>query len=383
MVVRQDQAAAAVARRVGDDHADRHVGAVGIAVMAAEVNAARVVVDMRDPQMLLLRVGFGQAAGEEAPGLLQAIEMQRGFGTLMEHGANLCEGGRASDFNRVRNGHPFWTEMKGSKMATLKPVFSGSIPSIYDRFMVPLIFAPYAEEVARRAGAFMPGHILETAAGTGIVTQSLHHKLPDAEIIATDLNQPMLDVAAQRVRSDKVSFEVADAQELRFANDSFDLVVCQFGVMFFPDKVRANAEARRVLRDGGRYLLVIWDRVERNLATMAAGRAVGDIIPGEAGRFYERVPFKYHDRDLIEQDLRAAGFEQIEIETIERRSRAPSAREAALALVQGTPMRADIEEVAPGQLDAATDAAEAALRQFDGPEGFDAPMSAHLVTATK
>jgi ubiquinone/menaquinone biosynthesis C-methylase UbiE len=268
-------------------------------------------------------------------------------------------------------------------MATQNPVFSGSIPAIYDRFMVPLIFAPYAEEVAGRAKSIMPGHVLETAAGTGVVTEALHRALPDAEIIATDLNEPMIEQAARRVRSDKVSFEVADAQALRFAEESFDLVVCQFGVMFFPDKVRGNAEARRVLRDGGRYLLVIWDKVERNLATMAAGRAVAELIPGEAGRFYERIPFKYHDPALIEQDLRAAGFERIEIETVERRSRAASARDAAVALVQGTPMRADIEEVAPGQLDAATDAAEAALRQFEGPEGFDAPMSAHLVTAIK
>jgi len=268
-------------------------------------------------------------------------------------------------------------------MATQDVVFSGSIPGIYDRFMVPMIFAPFAELVAERAKDLMPGHVLETAAGTGVVTEALHRALPDAEIIATDLNGPMLEVAERRIGSSKVSFEVADAQQLRFADDSFDLVVCQFGVMFYPDKVRGHAEARRVLRDGGRYVLVIWDHVERNLATMTAGRAVAELIPGEAGRFYERVPFRYHDRGQIEQDLRAAGFDQIEIDTVERRSRAASARDAAIALVQGTPMRADIEEVAPDQLEAATDAAEAALRQFDGPDGFDAPMSAHLVTATK
>ena len=263
------------------------------------------------------------------------------------------------------------------------PVFSGSIPAVYDRYMVPLIFAPYAEEVARRARALMPGHVLETAAGTGVVTQALHRALPDADIIATDLNAPMLEVAARGLPSDKVSFEVADAQQLRFADASFDLVVCQFGVMFFPDKVRGNAEARRVLRDGGRYLLVVWDSIERNLATRVAGRAVADLIPGEAARFYERVPFRYHDRSAIEADLRSAGFDRIEIDSVERRSRAASARDAAVALVQGTPMRADIEEVAPGMLDAATEAAEHALRQFEGPQGFEARMSAHLVTATK
>ena len=268
-------------------------------------------------------------------------------------------------------------------MAALDTVFSGSIPAIYDRYMVPLVFQPFADEVARRAQALMPGHVLETAAGTGVVTEAIHQAVPDAEIIATDLNGPMLEVAAQRIRSDKVSFEVADAQDLRFADGSFDLVVCQFGVMFFPDKVLGNAEARRVLRDGGQYLLVIWDHVERNHATMVAGRAVADLIPGEAGRFYERIPFRYHDKAMIERDLRAAGFDQVSIETVQLRSKAASAREAAIALVQGTPMRSDIEELAPGMLNAATDAAEGALCQFEGPDGFDAPMSAHLVTATK
>ncbi|HJS40246.1 MAG TPA: class I SAM-dependent methyltransferase [Sphingomicrobium sp.] len=268
-------------------------------------------------------------------------------------------------------------------MATQNPVFSGSIPAIYDRLMVPLIFAPYAELVADRAAALAPGRILETAAGTGAVTEALHRALPEAEIVATDLNEPMLEQAARRISAPNVRFLPADGLDLPFDGDSFDLVVCQFGIMFFPDKVRGNAEARRVLREGGRYMLVIWDQVERNLATMAAGRAVAELIPGEAGRFYERIPFRYHDPAGIERDLRAAGFERIDIETLERRSRAPSARDAALALVQGTPMRADIEEVAPGQLNAATDAAEEALRQFEGPGGFDAPMSAHLVTATK
>jgi SAM-dependent methyltransferase len=180
-----------------------------------------------------------------------------------------------------------------------------------------------------------------------------------------------------------VSFQPVDAQALPFGDASFDLVVCQFGVMFFPDKVRANSEARRVLRDGGRYMLVIWDRIEHNLATMAVGRAVGDLFPGDSVRFYERVPFRYHDVGLIERDLLAAGFTDIEFETIELRSRAASARDAAIGLVQGTPVRSDIEQIDPTMLGAATDAATRALQQYEGPGGFDAPMSARLVTAIK
>lgn len=261
--------------------------------------------------------------------------------------------------------------------------FAGSIPGLYDRYMGPMLFEPYARVVAERAKALHPARILETAAGTGIVTAALHDALPDAEIVATDLNQAMLDVAAGRIHSDKVSFSQADALSLPFADASFDLVVCQFGVMFFPDKVAANAEARRVLRPGGRYLLVIWDRVERNVATKIVGEAVAQMFPANAASFYERLPFRYHDPAVIEHDLLAAGFNDIEFETVELRSRAPSAHQAAIGLCQGTPMRAEIEKCGPDALERATECAADALRRLEGPNGLDAPMAAHVVIATK
>ena len=268
-------------------------------------------------------------------------------------------------------------------MTATDTVFAGSIPGLYDRYMGPMLFAPYAEVVAARAKALQPARILETAAGTGIVTAALHEALPDAEIVATDLNQAMLDVAAGRIRSDKVSFLAADAQSLPFEDASFDLVACQFGVMFYPDKVLANAEARRVLRDGGHYLLVIWDSIDRNLATKVAGAAVAALFPDDAAAFFERIPFRYHDRAAIEGDLRRAGFAAIDFETVELRSRAPSARDAAIGLCQGTPMRAELEKRGPDALEQATQCATQALRQFEGPDGFNAPMTAHIVVATK
>jgi ubiquinone/menaquinone biosynthesis C-methylase UbiE len=249
--------------------------------------------------------------------------------------------------------------------------------------MVPLLFGPYAEIVAGRARLLQPTRILETAAGTGVVTSALHAALPNAEIVATDLNQPMLDVAAARIRSDKVRFVAADALQLPFVDSSFDLVVCQFGIMFFPDKIAANAEARRVLREGGRYLLVIWDSIDHNLATKVAGAAVARLFPEDDGAFYERIPFRYHDVAQIEHDLLAAGFDDIELETIELMSRAATAADAAKGLCQGTPMRSEIEKYGTDALERATDAAAHALRQFEGPKGLEAPMSAHIVTATK
>lgn len=261
--------------------------------------------------------------------------------------------------------------------------FAGSVPASYDRLMVPLIFRPYARELARRAGQLGAKRILETAAGTGAVTAVLHEALPDAEIVVTDLNQPMLDIAAQRIRSDRVRFVEADAQELPFDDGSFDLVVCQFGAMFFPDRVRGHSEARRVLREAGRYMLAIWDRIERNPLTDVAQQVLVEMFPQDPPLFMREGPFSYADPQRIRSDLNEAGFDSVEIETIELRSRASSARDAAEALCYGTPMGVELEDRAPASLDRAFEKIEAAFRRFEDSDGIDAPMSAHIVTATK
>ncbi|MFL6736392.1 MAG: class I SAM-dependent methyltransferase [Sphingomonas sp.] len=261
--------------------------------------------------------------------------------------------------------------------------FIGSVPDEYNRLMVPLIFRPYAEEIARRARAIAPRLVLETAAGTGAVTEALHEAVPDARIIATDLNQPMLDVASERVRSDQVGFVLADAQDLPFEDGSIDLVVCQFGAMFFPDKVRAHAEAHRVLRSGGHYLLAIWDKIERNPLSDVAQKALIALFPDDPPLFIRQGPFGYADPLAIESDLHDAGFDTVDIETLELRSRSPSAHDAAMAFCHGTPMGVEVEDREPGSLERAFAAVQEAFDAFEGPDGIDEPMAAHIVAATK
>jgi ubiquinone/menaquinone biosynthesis C-methylase UbiE len=261
--------------------------------------------------------------------------------------------------------------------------FTGSVPASYERLMVPLIFQPYADEIARRALALQPSRILETAAGTGVVTRSLHRALPDADIVATDLNQPMLDVAHSELGSERVLFQQADAQQLPFEDSSFDLVVCQFGAMFFPDKVRGHSEAQRVLRPGGHYLLAIWDEISRNALSEVTQRALIDLFPDAPPLFLCEGPFGYSDPARIERDLLDAGFTDVEIDTIEFMSRSASAYDAASALCYGTPMSVELEDREPGSLDRAFEEVERSLRRFEGADGLEAPMSAHIVTATK
>lgn len=261
--------------------------------------------------------------------------------------------------------------------------FTGSVPASYQELMVPLFFRPYAEELAQRARSFQPRRILETAAGTGVVTRALHDALPQAEIVATDLNSPMLDVAASQVHSDKVHFQHADALDLPFDNESFDLVVCQFGAMFFPDRVKGHAEAHRVLRDGGRYLLAIWDRIESNPVSAATQDAMVEVFPDDPPMFLRDGPFGYSDAGQIEADLRETAFEDIRIETVGLRSQSRSARDAASALCYGTPMAIEVEDREAGSLNRCFEAVERALAQFDVGGGIDEQMSAHIVTATK
>ena len=257
-------------------------------------------------------------------------------------------------------------------------VFKHSTPLLYDQHMGPLLFEPYARHVAKRASALRPRRILETAAGTGIVTRAVNEALPEAEIVATDINPIVVEFAAQHLPSDRVHFQRADAQDLPFEAASFDLVLCLFGVMFFPDKVRANAEARRVLRTGGQYILVTFDCLHLNPIPEAAGQAVASLFRDNP-RYMERGPFSYTDRTVVTNDLRAAGFEDVRVETIQLASRV-TAKRAAQGIVLGSPFRAEIERLDPSALERATAVVTEALRPWDGKE---ATMSAHIATATR
>jgi ubiquinone/menaquinone biosynthesis C-methylase UbiE len=257
-------------------------------------------------------------------------------------------------------------------------VFKHSTPELYDRYMGPLLFVPYAKHVAERVAPLRPGRILETAAGTGVVTRAVNQALPAAEIVATDINPAVVEFAAQRFDSERVTFQVADAQQLPFADESFDLVLCLFGIMFFPDKIRANEEARRVLRPGGRYVLVTFNSLDLNPVPKAAGQAVATLFP-EDPRYMERGPFSYTDATAVERDLRGAGFETVELETVELSSLV-SARDAARGIVLGSPFRGEIERLDSSALERGTAAVEQTLRPWDA---RDAPMSAHIATSIR
>lgn len=265
-------------------------------------------------------------------------------------------------------------------MTSADAAFSGSIPALYQSCLVPLLFTPYAEDMARRVAALRPRDILETAAGTGIVTAAMARAVPEARIVATDLNQAMLDVAAAEVGSAAVTYRQADAQSLPFDDAAFDVVVAQFGVMFFPDRVGAYREALRVLRPGGTFLFNVWDSLEENPVSKAIHEAVAGAFPDSPPGFLARVPFGYHDTDRVAGDLHAAGFRDISVETV-RLASPVDARAAATGLCRGSPLSTEIGERGPGALDRASEAATAALDGLGLSGGAEAPMSAHVFAA--
>ena len=270
-------------------------------------------------------------------------------------------------------------------MQDIDKSFAGSIPEIYDAYLVPLIFEPYAIDLASRLVANPPAHLLELAAGTGAVTRRLALELPaSTEIVATDLNQPMIDRAGAVGTLRAVTWRQADAQQLPFPDASFDAVVCQFGVMFFPDKARAFAEARRVLRPGGKLVFNTWDRIETNEFTATVNAALGAMFAENPPDFMARVPHGYFDHDRIRGDLAAGGFDlPASIEAVDAVSRAAAPRIPAVGFCQGTPMRNEIEARPGAKISAATDAAEQALAKKFGSGAISGAIRAHVVTVAR
>lgn len=263
--------------------------------------------------------------------------------------------------------------------------FSGSIAQMYERYLVPLIFEPYAQDMARRVALLAPQAMLEIAAGTGVVTRHLAQQLPSsATIVATDLNQPMLDHAMGIGTVRPVTWRQADAMSLPFDDASFDVVACQFGAMFFPDKAVAFAEARRVLRPGGTFLFNVWDRIEDNEFAQCVTDALAERFPDDPPRFLARLPHGYHDERVIASALVQGGFTAgPRFETVTARSVSDSARTVAIAFCQGTPLRNEIETRDAGVLDGATHAAQAALARRFGTGAIDGKIQAIVVAAPR
>jgi ubiquinone/menaquinone biosynthesis C-methylase UbiE len=267
--------------------------------------------------------------------------------------------------------------------------FAGSIPANYDRYLGPMLFEGYARDLATRVRAASAGGsaVLEVAAGTGIVTEQLDASLPKAiALTVTDLNAPMLDVAQRRpalaASTRTIQWRTADALDLPFNDTSFDCVVCQFGVMFFPEKPRAARETFRVLRPGASWVFNVWGSLDENPGSRVAHETLQEFFPNDPPGFFH-VPFGFHDRPMLRELVLGAGFEEPEIVDVDLIGTSPSAFDAAMGFLQGTPVATAIEERGMTDARPLVDAAAKKLAAQFGDKPFRSPMRARVVVAKR
>jgi SAM-dependent methyltransferase len=266
-------------------------------------------------------------------------------------------------------------------MADSSSVFAESVPEFYDRYLGPVMFEPYAADLAGRVADRAGDAVLETACGTGILTRQLRARLSAAvRIVATDLNQPMIDHARTRLGSTgQVEWQQADCAALPFPPASFTALVCQFGVMFVPDKPAAFREARRVLADGGLLAFNVWDSLVHNPYARVVQETIAGFFPADPPRFFD-VPYGFHDVGAWRDLLTTHGFAEQGLESVTLEVRSPTAELLAVGLVRGTPVSNAIQERG-GAFDRIVGAVAAALARLGGEAPFRSTMRAIVVMA--
>lgn len=258
--------------------------------------------------------------------------------------------------------------------------YIGNVPEFYDRHLGPVMFDAYAALLAERVVVSPPASVLEIACGTGRFTRQLRQRLaPAVRVVATDLNRPMIDLARSRLLQEAIEWDQADATALPFPNASFAAVVCAFGLMFFPNKSVAMREARRVLSEGGLLAFSVWGSLKDNPYARLADQLVREFLPVDPPDFF-RVPFGYHDTDVLRGLLRTSGFDYTKFDWITLPLHGVSARALAAGLVQGYPVCHAISERGVS-VEAVVDALAAALANHGGEAPFRSTMRALIVTA--
>ncbi len=267
-------------------------------------------------------------------------------------------------------------------MPPVLPSFSGSVPDQYERHFGPLMFEPYALDLAARVQSRAIESALEVACGTGRVTRHLRRVLPAAaRLVATDINPGMMAVGQRTLAGEAIDWQVADAQALPFPDASFDLVVCQFGLMFVPNKAQACREAFRVLRPGGRFLFNTWDRVEHNPAAQLSNDLITTYFPAPPPFF--SIPFSMHDEGMLRGLLQDAGFKNPTASSVKKEGRSESALSAAIGFVEGNPIAMTLRERDPALIPKIRESVQYALADRFGDQPLISPLQAWVCEGQK
>jgi len=262
-------------------------------------------------------------------------------------------------------------------------LFSGSIPQNYDKYLGPYLFEPYAIDLAGRLKSDNCKALLELACGTGRVTNHLGTILPqDGKLVATDLNSDMLEIAKSKVHDSRVEWQVVDAQELPFNNSTFDHVICQFGIMFFPDKQKAFKEAYRVLDEKGKFVFSTWGSLEENRRAGLIKDILEEIFNEEAPDFLQKGPYSFYDGDTIKSYSTNAGFKSISIVAVQKTAEYKDVNDYINGFVDGTPLSAFLQKKEDSVRQDVKKKLRQALTQEAG-EILRSEMLAYICTAVK
>jgi ubiquinone/menaquinone biosynthesis C-methylase UbiE len=253
-----------------------------------------------------------------------------------------------------------------------------SAADVYDDFFVPALFAPWPEQVAQAAGIAQGHDVLDVACGTGVLAREAARRVrPGGAVVGLDRNDGMLAVA--RRKAPEIEWRQGLAEALPFADERFDAVVSQFGLMFFDDRVSALAEMWRVLKPGGGLAVAVWDALERTPG-YAAMTALLQRLFGERIADALRAPFALGDPEALAALAAKAGI-QAQVTTHKGTARFPSIEAWVHTDVKGWTLADMIDD---GQYRLLQREAPQALQRFVQPDGtvvFEAP--AHILCATK
>ncbi|HKC36154.1 MAG TPA: class I SAM-dependent methyltransferase [Chitinophagaceae bacterium] len=260
--------------------------------------------------------------------------------------------------------------------------FAGSIPANYERYLGPFLFEPYALDLVSRLQDKKYGNTLEIACGTGRVTAHLAKSVKHDTLTATDLNPDMISVAKEIIIDKNIKWMPADAMQLPFDDGSFDLVVIQFGIMFFPDKEKGLKEAYRVLKTGGKLIYNTWNKVETNVA-IHEGRVIIESYFGDNPPIFYNVPFSMHDDRELTTLTRRAGFKSITTRLVKKEGISPSAADLAKGMVEGNPVYLAILERDPSLINTIKEHIQKVLAEKLGDKPVKSPLQAWVVEGYK
>ncbi len=258
---------------------------------------------------------------------------------------------------------------------------ANTVAARYEAELGPILFSPYAQDLVERVRIQPDMRVLEVAAGTGRLTRELCKALPDSStLVATDPSRSMLQIATRSATEGSVTWALADALQLPFRSESFDLVVSQFGVMFYGDKGKGHREAKRVLKPEGSYLFNTWSSLDDNPWASCLHRSMEALFPDD-NPMGPNVPFSYHDLEQIRTDVSLSGFRHVEIEVVKKEVRALDAMQLASALVQGSPLAVSLLERGVTDLEPCVRAVASRFRAEFGADPLSATMNALVVNA--